>query len=65
MLNIFSKKDRMILRSDMWNLGFVTDDVADVIKSNHLNIQWMKHEYKDRWFADPYLLEVTDKQIVV
>lgn len=30
MLNIFSKKDRMILRSDMWNLGFVTDDVADV-----------------------------------
>lgn len=65
MLNIFSKKDRMILRSDMWNLGFVTDDVADVIKSKHLNIQWMKHEYKDRWFADPYLLEVTDKQIVV
>lgn len=49
----------------MWNLGFVTDDVADVIKSKHLNIQWMKHEYKDRWFADPYLLEVTDKQIVV
>lgn len=65
MLNIFSKKDRMILRSDMWNLGFVTDEVADVIKSNHLNIHWMKHEYKDRWFADPYLLEVTDKQIVV
>lgn len=65
MLNIFSKKDRMILRSDMWNLGFVTDDVADVIKSNHLNIQWMKHDYKDRWFADPYLLEVTDTKIVV
>ena len=65
MLNIFSMKDLMILRSDMWNLGFVTDDVAYVIKSNHLNIQWMKHEYKDRWFADPYLLEVTDKQIVV
>ena len=65
MLNIFSKKDRMILRSDMWNLGFVTDDVADVIKSDHLNIQWMKHDYKDRWFADPYLLEVTDNQIVI
>lgn len=65
MLNIFSKKDRMILRSDMWNLGFVTDDVADVIKSDHLNIQWMKHDYKDRWFADPYLLEVTDTKIVV
>lgn len=65
MLNIFSKKDRMILRSDMWNLGFMTDDIADVIKSDKLNIHWMKHSYTDRWFADPYLLEVTDKQIVV
>lgn len=25
----------------------------------------MKHDYKDRWFADPYLLEVTDTKIVV
>lgn len=65
MLNIFSKKDRMILRSDMWNLGFVTDDVKDVINSDRLNIHWMKHDYKDRWFADPYLLKVTDTQIVV
>lgn len=65
MLNLFSKKDRMILRSDMWNLGFITDDIADVIKSDRLNIHWMKHNYTDRWFADPYLLEVTDKQIVV
>lgn len=65
MLNIFSKKDRMILRSDMWNLGFITDDITDVIKSDKLNIHWMKHNYTDRWFADPYLLEVTDKQIVV
>jgi len=65
MLNIFSKKDRMILRSDMWNLGFITDDVADVIKSDSLNIHWMKHNYTDRWFADPYLLEVNDKEIIV
>lgn len=36
MLNIFSKKDRMILRSDMWNLVFITDDIADVIKSDKL-----------------------------
>lgn len=41
------------------------DDIADVIKSDKLNIHWMKHSYTDRWFADPYLLEVTDKQIVV
>ena len=55
----------MILRSDMWNLGFITDDISDVIKSDRLNIHWMKHNYTDRWFADPYLLEVTDDKIVV
>lgn len=65
MLNIFSRKDRSIMRSDMWNLGFIDEDVADVIKSDRLNIHWMKHDYKDRWFADPYLLEVTETQIVV
>ena len=65
MLNIFSKKDRMILRSDMWNIGFVTDNVSDILQSGKLNIRWLQHDYKDRWFADPYLLDVTDKEIVV
>ena len=52
MLNIFSKKDRMILRSDMWNLGFITDDIADVIKSDKLNIHWMKRKYSFRMVCD-------------
>lgn len=65
MLNIFSSEGRRVLRSDMWNLGFIEEDVANVIKSERLNIHWMKHNYKDRWFADPQLLEVTDTQIVV
>ena len=55
----------MIMRSDRWSIGFITDDVADVVKAERLNIHWMKHGYKDRWFADPYLLEVTDNHIVV
>lgn len=65
MLNIFSKKDRMTMRSNVWNIGFVTDDVADVIKQDRLDIQWLKHDYKDRWFADPYFLEVTESRVIV
>ena len=53
------------LLSDMWNIGFVTEDIADVVKSDKLHIHWLKHNYTDRWFADPFLLEVTEKQIIV
>lgn len=53
------------MRSDRWCIGFITDDVADVVKAERLDIHWMKHGYKDRWFADPYLLEVTDTRIVL
>ena len=55
----------MDLLSDMWNIGFVTEDIADVVKSDKLHIHWLKHNYTDRWFADPFLLEVTEKQIIV
>lgn len=48
-----------------WNIGFVEDDIRDVLHADRLDIHWMKHDYKDRWFADPQLLSVTDKEIVV
>ena len=62
---IRTKIGQMDLLSDMWNIGFVTEDIADVVKSDKLHIHWLKHNYTDRWFADPFLLEVTEKQIIV
>lgn len=62
---IKSKVGQSALLSDKWNIGFVTDDINNVIKSEKLDIHWLKHNYKDRWFADPFLLEVTDSKVVV
>ena len=28
-------------------------------------MHWMKHSYKDRWYADPFILDVTDNEIIV
>lgn len=48
-----------------WNIGFVEEKIDDVLKASRLNIHWLKHGYRDRWFADPQLLAVNEKEIVV
>lgn len=30
-----------------------------------VNIRWVKHDYRDRWFADPFLLEETSDTFVI
>lgn len=29
------------------------------------NIKWLKHTYKDRWFADPFIIDDTDEAYIV
>lgn len=52
--------------SQNWNIGFCEQTPEELIKDKALKpIQWMKHPYKDRWFADPFILKVTKDEIVV
>lgn len=49
-----------------WNIGFCEETPEEIIQSKILKpIQWLKHPYKDRWFADPFILKVTEDDIVV
>ena len=41
-----------------WNIGFLNID-KDFVNKSTWDIRWMKHNYKDRWFADPFILKVT------
>jgi hypothetical protein len=51
---------------EWWNIGFIFNFDADVIiKSGVLNIQWIKQTYKDRWFADPFILNISEHDIMV
>ena len=45
-----------------WALGFVRGGMTAVMESDQLQIDWVKMP-KDRWYADPFILEVTDKEI--
>jgi hypothetical protein len=47
-----------------WNIAFF-DNWQDAYQNNLINANWMQHEYKDRWFADPFILRITENEIVV
>ena len=50
-----------------YNIGFLSCSLDELmttgIKQN--NIIWMKHNYKDRYFADPFLIKMDDKFLYV
>lgn len=49
-----------------WNIGFTNDTVNSFMANKKLGrIEWMKHTYKDRFFADPFILDVKEDLIIV
>ena len=60
-MNLKKIKQRIIASS--WHLGFVVNGFDGVFQDGPLNIQWVNNPYKDKWFADPFILDVTDNEI--
>ncbi|MDY0276997.1 MAG: hypothetical protein RBQ97_02830 [Acholeplasma sp.] len=50
-----------------YNVGFIEDDIQSVIENGFegKNIKWLKHKYKDRFFADPFLWNYDDNYFYV
>ena len=44
-----------------WNIAIA--DLDDEL--NPCNIKWMRHEYKDRWFADPFIIDDTLDSFII
>ena len=51
--------------SEIWNIGFINNDLNKVIDNNELDIKWLEHTYKDRWFADPFILSADSDYITL
>ena len=43
-----------------YNIGFIDGDIDSIIKGEPIKVNWLKHSYKDRWFAGvtPYYVAV-------
>lgn len=48
------------LREGMWNVGIIDCDAEQVLARKPYQMRWMKHRYRDRFFADPFLLKEDD-----
>jgi len=48
-----------------WNIGFVNLEIQNILEKDNLDIKWLKHPYADRWFADPFILRITSREIIL
>lgn len=53
------------LRHNLWNIGFIEDGLAATLVNPRPKIHWVKKTFKDRWFADPFILDVTETEIII
>ena len=48
-----------------WTLGFTEQSLQEIIEGKPLDIHYIRHGYKDRWFADPFILDYDNEYIYV
>lgn len=53
------------LRHNLWNIGFIEEGLEDTLTNKSSRIHWVKKRIKDRWFADPFILDVTENEIII
>ena len=46
-----------------WRIGFLQNTLEEVIAGAEPEIKWMRAKHQDGWFADPFVLKVTDTSI--
>lgn len=57
---------RKYLNNQNWNIGFTETSPDKLIQSGKLpKIHWLKHQYKDRFFADPFILNADESTVEV
>lgn len=57
------KKLYKYITDQSWHLGFVYNGLDGVFADGNLSVNWVKSPYKDRWFADPFILDITEDSI--
>lgn len=49
-----------------YNIGFCKLSPQELISEGITGkIEWMQHDFKDRFFADPFILEITNDELIV
>ena len=51
------------ITDSFWTIGFIENTLEDVVNNKPLRYVWIKNHYTDRWFADPFVLDVNDDYV--
>lgn len=46
-----------------WELAFIETPIDDVLQGKKLDFRYVKHQYRNRWFADPFILSFNEQEI--
>lgn len=52
------------MNRNVWNLAFINKP-DDIISKVRPILHHLKHDYSDRWFADPFILDVTENGDII
>lgn len=63
-MNVFGALYSRLIRS-RWELGLVHDGLDGVFVEGRLRVDWIVNPFRDRWFADPFILDVTEDYVYV
>lgn len=61
----YLKKIYKELTSLHWEIGLLDNTLEGIVNGDELRLTLVTHDYSDSWFADPFILDVTDDTIVV
>ena len=54
------------LNRNRWNLAFFEEtSLKSVLSGDYSSVKWMHYADKTRWYADPFILRVTEDEIVL
>ena len=56
---------RRLLYDNHWTLGFPQNSIEGIINGEKLDVKWMQNPFKDRWFADPFVLGYDEDNIYI
>lgn len=50
----------------VWNIGFINHNIESFMHNNGgFKVEWMNHSYRDRFFADPFVLAADSSYIYI
>jgi len=48
-----------------WEVGFLDNTLEGIVNGEPLKVHWVNLPSRDRWFADPFILDYNEKEIIL